>query len=258
MHSMTFRLVGDSALRAVDAALAQALSRWSAEWGVDSSVASVSVQRACEASPADGINWQRRGLHAWLACPPTLEAVLQDAIFGPVANGRPALAHAGACQARADLLEALQSAFSAAPGHAHDENLVAPPDGVWRRGAGAVAACIRLGQLRLHMLLDAPAVQSLQRPAAALPALAPADLAQSVARVPVVLELNAGSARVGLGSLMALSAGDVIRLGIPSEAPLSLRSAAGKTLFGAYLGRSDGELAVEIVSRTSLTVGAAS
>lgn len=265
MHAMPFRLVGASALRAVQAALARASSAWAAEWGVDQALMAVAVERPWEAAPAARTaSWthggQSGGRNCWFACSDAFRDLLQMAMFGaadaPAPAGKAALAPAGACQAGQALLDMLGRA-----GLASQQAMLAGqgpevPAQCWQRGGGALLAHVAVGGQVLRVLLDSAAVQAVQRPPAALPDLPPADLSAALARVPVTLQLCAGAARVGLGSLMSLSPGDVLRLASASDAPLSLRTMAGKAMLGAYLGRCGDSVAVELVHPNSLSVGA--
>lgn len=265
MHAMPFRLVGCSALRAVQAALARAVSSWAAEWGVDQALMAVAVERAWETTPSARMgNWNHGGQagerNTWFACSDDFRSLLQLAMFGaadaPAPAGKASLAPAGACQAGQSLLDLLGRAALASQQGTQSEYGPEVPAACWQRGGGAVVAHVAVGGQVVRVLLDSAAVQAVQLPPAALPALLPADLNAGLAKVPVALQLCAGSARVGLGSLMALSAGDVLRLGTPGDAPLSLQTLSGSPILAGYLGRCGDSVAVELVHPKSLLVGA--
>jgi hypothetical protein len=256
-----FRLLGDSAVRAMQHALAQAVSGWASEWGVAPALVEVSVQRAWASAPTRALAWnqsvQSGSLRAWLAYGAELCAELQKMLFvaDPVhvpGGGAPSLAPAGARQALDALLDALaRTALSSQHNLARVAAAAIPPDN-WKRGSGALIAQIAIGRQHCRMLLDSAAVQAMQAPAPALPALAEFDLEASVSGVPVSLQVEAGCARVRLGALLALAPGDVIRLDRQADAPLALRTLSGHGLFDAYLGRSGDQVAVELVHRHNL------
>lgn len=253
---MPFRLLGDSAVRAVQEILAQAASRWAADWGVASTHVDIGVQRAWDASTAPRPVWRQRAQagqrQAWLDVGAGFATGLQQAMFpaaaGQLSAGAGSLAPAAAEAALAALQEALIGAVLPGQPHPAQDAAPVPPD-CWKRGSGALVAQLAVGQRHCHLLLDGAAVQALLAPPAALPPLAAVDVAPSIAAVPVSLRLDAGTARVGLGALLALAPGDVIRLNLAADAPLALGTLAGQPLFKAYLGRSGDGLAVELVHR---------
>lgn len=258
----TFRLLGDSAVRAVQHALAHAVSSWASEWGVAPALVEVSVQRAWASAPARPLAWnqsvQSGGLRVWLAFSADLCAELQKMLFAadpgdvPASGAGPGLAPAGALQALEALLDAL--ARAALPGQQNLARMAAAaiPSGNWARGSGALIAQISIGRQQCRMLLGSAAVQALQAPAPVLPALPDFDLKASVSGVPVSLQIEAGSARVGLSALLSLAPGDVIRLDRQADAPLALSTLSGQGLFDAYLGRSGDHVAVELVQSHTL------
>jgi hypothetical protein len=261
-QSRTFRLLSDSAVRAVQHALAHAVSSWASEWGGAPTLGEVSVQRAWASAPARPLAWnqsvQSGSLLAWLAFSTDLCAELQKILFAadpghvPASGPAPSLAPAGARQAMEALLDALTRA--ALPGQQNPARMAAAaiPSDNWERGSGALIAQIAIGRQQCRMLLGSAAVQALQAPAPALPALPDFDLKASVSGVPVSLQIEAGSARVGLGALLSLAPGDVIRLDRQADAPLALSTLSGHGLFDAYLGRSGDHVAVEIVQSHTL------
>ena len=69
---------------------------------------------------------------------------------------------------------------------------------------------------------------------------------RALAATPVALDLTIGTARVGLGSLMTLAAGDVIRLDTPAEQPITLSLPGGVALLHGYMGQARDQVAVEL------------
>ncbi len=255
-----YRLLGDSAVGAVRGALAQAVSAWAADWGVASARVGVGVERAWDSAAARSLGWNRSaqtaGRQAWLAAGSDLEGGLQQALFpadpgfGPGGDAPAGLAAAGAREALGGLLDALVGA-ALSTRHGVPRGAAAVPAALWRRGSGAVVAQVAVGGRHCHVLLDGAAVQAFVPPAAPLPALPAVDVAAGVADVPVSLRLDAGTARVGLGALLSLAPGDVIRLDRQADAPLALGTLAGDPLFHAYLGRCGNGVAVELVQSQS-------
>lgn len=253
---MPFRLLGASAVRVVHAVIAQAVARWVADWGVTPAQVDIAVQRAWDAATIPAPVWRRHAQagqrQVWLGVGADFARGVQQAMFPSAAEyvsaGADSLAPAAAHGALAALQDALIGAVL--PGQPHPEHDAAPvPPACWTRGSGAMVARLALGRCECHLLLDGVAVQALLAPAAALPALPAVDVAPSIATVPVSLRLDAGTARVGLGALLALAPGDVIRLDLAADAPLALGTLSGQPLFKAYLGRSGDGLAVELVHR---------
>lgn len=255
-----FRLLGDGAVRAVRAACAQAVSGWAADWGLAAARVDVGVQRAWDGAAARSLAWHRsaetHGRHAWLAAGSDFGNALQQALFpadpgyGPGVHAPADLAAAGTREALDGLLDAL-AGVALSVGHAVPPGAAAVPAAVWRRGSGALVVQVTIGGRHCHVLLDGAAVQALVPPAAPLPALPAVDVAAGVADVPVSLRLDAGTARVGLGALLSLAPGDVIRLDRQADAPLALNTTAGDPLFHAYLGRCGDGVAVELVQSQS-------
>jgi hypothetical protein len=251
-----FRLLGDGAMRAVRGALAQAVSAWAGDWGLASARVDVGVQRAWDGAVARTLTWNHsagtNGRHTWLAVGADFANGLQQSLFPadpgfcPGGNAPAALAAAGARQALDGLLDAL---VCAALSSRHDvpRATAAVPAAPWRHGSGALVAQITVGGRHCHVLLDDAAVQALAPPAARLPPLPAVDVAAGVADVPVALRLDAGTARVGLGALLSLAPGDVIRLERQTDEPLALNTPSGDPLFHAYLGQRGADVAVELV-----------
>jgi hypothetical protein len=256
MQAHPFSLVGQGTLRSIQATLTRAATVWAAEWGVAPEQLKVSVERAWEGAPvAAGPVWrhsaQAGGRGAWFGCSAEFDTELQQAIFG-LPEAEPAnLAPTGARQALEALLDALAGAALAGQQSVTRNLAIEVPAGTLRRGGGAVVAQIACGRQHCWVLLDSAAVRALHLPPAALPALAPVDYRASVAMTPVALQLRIGAAKVGLGSLLSLSVGDVIRLDARHDAPVALRTLAGSVLLDAYLGRSGDSVAVELVQRLS-------
>jgi len=253
MQASPYALLGASRLTAARDMLERALSAWAADWGL--SEPEVTVERAWEAAPHSA-PWQYaragtdgRGL--WLAWPAELAGQLQRQMFAPdrrhaPQQGQPALALAAADAALAALADGLaretlgQTVALAAQA----------PNGLRGHASGALAFELRTGKLACHGLLNHEAVQHLAPPRAAAPALPAVSLAALLAQQPVALQVAVGQAQVTLGSLLALEAGDVIRLDSLAEDALAVRDDKGRLLFGGHLGIAGNKLALEVVPGT--------
>ncbi len=251
-----FRLLGESALRAVQQTLEQTVSGWASDWGVTYAQVDIGVRRAWDYAPGQRPAWrasaQAAGRQIWSDFGADFAKGLELAMFSSdpdvmyAGGAGPTLAPAAAQEALAALRDALiRAALPCQPDMLDDT--AAAPIACWRHGSGALVARLSVGRRHGHILLDGSTVQALIDPAAALPALPAVDVAASIAAVPVSLRLGAGTARVGLGALLSLAPGDVIRLDLDAHAPLALGTVTGHPLFNAYLGRSGDCLAVELV-----------
>lgn len=255
MQVKPFMLVGVSVLASIQSRLEQAVQRWAAEWGVAPAALTLCVQRAWESDvsllplawSAFSLGRQevRAGWH------PDSAGALQDLMFSPDASlgalEMAQLAPAAGRAARAALAEALLGA--ALPHAAESAAGEEPARHLFERGAGAIVVSIRIGHQVSCLLLNHACVDALSSPAAgtALPALQPVDYRHAVATTDVLLALGVGRARVGLGQLMTLAVGDVIRLETPLDQALALNLPSGAVLLNGYIGQVGGQVAVELI-----------
>lgn len=267
-----YALPGRSALAAVRRALEGALDAWCADWGVPRQQFGVDCQRAADGGTLNAPAWrQARGADealVWLGWTQELAPQLQRLMFapdrrhGPQGATAPRMAAAAAETALSALADALaqttlKAVLSDADGFGRvdqpDDGDPAPPPQVWLDGAGTVRAEIRIGKHACTCLLSHAVVRALAPTPVALPTLAPVHYAAALDHLPVLLHVGIGGAEVGLGSLMALGVGDVIRLDTLAEQPLAIQGPNGAVLFGGYLGTVDGALAVEVVSAKAVS-----
>lgn len=265
MQLRPYTLIGAGVLDGVRRLLDGAVGHWCADWGVARDALTLGCQRAWEGEP----HWPAAWRQAWtageggltLAWSEELGRQVQHLLFAPdtrqAGAPRPApLAAEAAGAAWQDLLARL--AAVAVPGARRDDQPGAPPDGAWRHGSGALLLTLRVGRHCCHGLLDAAAVQALAPQAAgpgqpgqaghqALAPLAACDYQQLLAAVPVRLPVEIGRVELGLGSVVSLRVGDVIRLNTPADRALRVAGPSGRTLFGGYLGLKHDSVALEVV-----------
>lgn len=263
MSVRPFMLLGGDVLAAAQGLLEAVLGDWCADWGVPREELLVECLRAWEAQtrlPAVPL-WRRAwrsGDDEWaLAWPAEGQQPLQRLMFVPdrraVADaGVAGLAVEAAYAAWQDLLERWSGML--VPGAGADDVQPAPARTAWQHASGAMLVELRLGRQVCHGVLSGTAVQALARqaglrgllrpaPSAALPAL---DYMALLAPLPVRLPVELGRVEVGLGSLVGLGVGDVIRLDVAADRPLGVTGPAGEILFDGYLGLSDGMVALEV------------
>ncbi|SFV16640.1 FliM/FliN family flagellar motor C-terminal domain-containing protein [Pseudoduganella namucuonensis] len=266
MQVRPYALLGAAALAAVRGALERAADAWCADWGLPRHQLALTAERAWEGGALHAPAW--RLSHAageqalWLGWPLDLAPLLQGMLFAPdkrhaPPGGAPArMAQAGAEAALAALAEGLARSLLGAhtgAGAAGDE----PPQAVWRHASGAVRVDVRLGKQACTGVLNHAAVLALcaSQAGAASPAplapLKPVDRARALGHLPLRLQVDAGRAEVGLGSLLALGVGDVIRLDTLADQPLAIKGPDGRVLFGGHLGTLEKTIALEIVRSNS-------
>ena len=261
--ALPFALLGADVLHGVRGLLEQAVHDWCADWGVAHGELVLETSRAWEAleqlpaAPAWRQPWQGAGGRMTLAWTADWPARLQRALFAPdrqygPATGKPGLAIAAAEAAWSALQDAL--AAVAVPGAERGMDEQPPPSADWRHASGALLLVIRFGKQACHAVLNHDAVTALARqatlrglirPVSAAP-LAAVDYRTLLAPLEVALPVEIGKAEVGLGSLMRLEAGDVIRLDTAADRALRVTGPSGAVLFDGYLGLADGHVALEL------------
>lgn len=256
MQAQPYLLISDTVLASVARQLRGAIDAWCADWGVAADDIDFHCQRAWEAQPVpDGAAWGApRGSGTelwWCARQAPWNRQLRDALFPPAAGLNAALTpHGLADEAAAAASDALCAALS---GGAQAGPVVAPPALAWRRGSGALLVRLGIGGQALYLMASQGAVSAVARRTGAvggrLAPLAPVDYRHALRDTGLTLALEIGRAEVGLGSLMGLGVGDVIRLDTLADRPLTVRGPGGAALFDGYLGLSGQHVALEIVRR---------
>jgi len=250
-----YAVLSEARLRVAEQRIAEAMQDWCAQWGM-AAPPKVSARRAWETTaPAEGWSHaqQAAGRAAWLAWGPHAATQLQRQLFAPDAHATAPVAPPARLAPRAAqaALQALADCLLALGCGAGGTEAKAPPPS-WRSHASGFVQCtLQLGAWRAELLLNHAALCGLGAAAPVLPALAPVDHAAVLGPLPLRLAVTAGSARVGLGSLLQLQAGDVIRLDRAAAALLAVSLPQGGELFRGYLGISEQQLALDVVARPS-------
>jgi flagellar motor switch/type III secretory pathway protein FliN len=255
MNIRPHAVLGTTALAAVRAQCESAVATWCRDWGVDAPAFTVTCQRAWEqpAAPAWRGSLQSGAETMWLGWDNELRGTLQRLLFPP---DRQVGIHAGVATLAAAGASAALDALAAVLGRALLDNEVPfageateVPAALRQHASGAVLVEIRLERHACRCLLDYASVQRLVGSAGAHAApLAAVDLRDLLGEQPVRLAVTVGSANVGLGSLLSLAPGDVIRLDTLADEPLTVTGPGGAALLRGYLGTCQQQLALDIVA----------
>ena len=256
MQVHPYLLVSDTALDAVAGPLRRAVEAWCAAWGIATSNMDFDCKRAWEAQAVcPDASWRAarsRGDETWwCACTPEWNLQLRHVMF-PLGVAEPWQAsQTGMADEAADA--ASEALFESLSGIAQGGAPVAPPAAAWLRGAGVVALRLGLGKQSMYVMISQTAVarltQQMGHAAGRLAPLATVNYLHALRNISLSLPLEIGRAEVGLGSLMLLGVGDVIRLDTLADRPLTVMGPGGDALFDAYLGLADQKVALEVVRR---------
>lgn len=262
MACRPYRLLGRSALAAVQDVLQGAVAAWCADWGLAAEEWSLHCQAAADGAGSWPLWRQRRAAGAlalWYGWGEELPFQLQKLLFPPErsyaqpSDSQAALAAAGAQAALAALLDAL-AGLAHLPGASAEAQAESGPGAELAPGSGAIAVLLRNGRCSLHCVLNgdlATALGALARqqpaPVPALPPLPALQYRAVLAHVPLHLPVAVGRAQLSLGALRTLAAGDVIRLDSLADRPLPVAAPAGGTLFAGYLGLAQQMVALEVL-----------
>lgn len=250
MAVRAYKLVGASAIAGVQRRMTAAINHWASAWGVDGALLPLRVERCWEAHAATAEPWRQhwRGAGAWCDWDSGIADDIARLAFPPdgAARSAPSALAAGAGAAAFDqLLDMLRKAV--AP-NSVIEALRAPGQHQSATGSGAVLVTLGEGA-SIRILFDDACVQRMAgaaQNAAKLEKLPAVDMFATVAAIPVRLQVRAGSAELGAGTLLGIGTGDVIRLDTRIDAPVTLTRSDGVPMLEGYLGRSGNTVAVEI------------
>jgi hypothetical protein len=257
MAVRAFHLLGAGHLDSIRALFIQALDDWRDAWGIGCDLGDLTVEPASPTGVDTAVDWCRY----WTAVATTggvwcdwsdgLAADVARLVFPADGNRRAdvdegALARRGGEAAFDALLDRLR-ALCAGDGATVALLRQPDPDSV-RHGSGCVCVRIGLNRAGLRLLLDAACVRRLSGRAAAAPLarLGEVSLRKVLDRVPVKLNVEAGVAEIGAGTLLTIGVGDVIALPVALDGTLSVHLPGGAELCRGYIGRRDNAFAVEI------------
>jgi len=256
MQAQPYLLVSDTVLEAVAGSLHRAFEAWCIAWGIPASSMDFDCRRGWEAQAVcPDAAWgavRSRGEETWwCACTPGWNLQLRHAMF-PLGVAEPLQAsQAGMADEAADA--ASLALLDSLTGIAQGGTPLAPPAASWLRGAGVMALRLGLGKQSMHVIVSQAAVsriaQQMGHAAGSLAPLAAVNYQHALRNIPLSLPLEIGRAEVGLGSLMLIGVGDVIRLDTLADRPLTVMGPGGDALFDAYLGLADQKVALEVVRR---------
>lgn len=256
MQVHPYLLVSDTALDAVAGPLRRAVEAWCAAWGIATSNMDFDCKRAWETQAVcPDASWRAARSSGdetwWCACTSEWNLQLRHVMF-PLGVAEPWQAsQTGMADEAADA--ASEALFESLSGIAQGGAPVAPPAAAWLRGAGVVALRLGLGKQSMYVMISQTAVarftQQMGHAAGCLAPLATVNYLHALRNISLSLPLEIGRAEVGLGSLMLLGVGDVIRLDTLADRPLTVMGPGGDALFDAYLGLADQKVALEVVRR---------
>jgi hypothetical protein len=155
---------------------------------------------------------------------------------------------ADACER--DAWSRIRAALDLRPGSPEDLPALASTASPW---AGAVVANLPLG---MRMLMTATLVDALLKRRGIARSLAPSPrgglvaVREALSNTSYAVEVQLDGCEIEIGALQDLQVGDVLRIQHPLDAPASVRSDGGATLFNGFLARSRGRKAVELAPRS--------
>lgn len=264
MAVQPFTLLGASVLADAQRLVAEATLPWQRGWGIEAAAWAVKAYRAWEFSdrkPRQGFAWRRNwragAAGFWLGWHGDFLEELQRAFFASDggyaihAGNRPQLAPAVAQEALEAMMAALVDRMLPSPAQALRDTGSEPPPAMLCRGSGCVLIELRLNKSACLCLLNESCVRSLMPPpATGLPARLPKiSVANALDSVAAPLKVELGKVRIGLGALMSVKVGDVIRLESSIDTPLTVSLGEATAAFGAFLGQVEGTIAIEVCKR---------
>lgn len=258
-----FKLLNESELASLKSLIDKAASQWAQDWLTEAfceitvSLAEASSRGAAVQSRATA--WRQIMLtdEHWVGL--FVSAVSAQGLDAAFSSGAAAELNDGLLMQ--DLRDKVLAALAEQVGHelgiASAERRIdysAPVAEVWRAGAGAVVADVRLGDaspgLTLGLMLS-PALVS-RALAGRIKRHAPApDLArirEALSAQQAELEAWVGSAELGLAMVQSIAVGDVIKLDARVDQPLRvcLKDHAEQELCGGFLGTYKGYKALQL------------
>jgi flagellar motor switch/type III secretory pathway protein FliN len=258
-HVSPFQLLKRSSANALAARAADALDQWSAGWGELPDHAISCVAAGDQATAFAQGELRRRvldgGAEVWAALPAGTVRAFEQLVFGlrelDGASDKHLASSLGADMADEALDDLLRRLFLALAGRPSVAAAPAPfSPALLRRGSGAVACTVQLGERAIRLLLPAAVLAApaplRRRPGA--PALT--SLHQALAALPVSLSVEVCRTELTLGYLRTLAVGDVLALPVAVDQALRVAGPGDTTVCHAHLGAMDGAYAVELIKPT--------
>lgn len=197
----------------------------------------------------------------WLRCVPETRGVawcyvaqgfanqVQNALFAvePTlrnTESRPStLAMSAATSALEDLIAMLLSQFGLHVGSSDGE---VAPTWMLRNQSGSALIKVVIGGEVLLLVIPAPALPSRLRPQPRYSTAPVVPLTTALSDTSIRVSARLGEAEMSLGHFASLAIGDVIRLPVTLDEPLSVVGEDGKKICSAHLGRQGTHRALEI------------
>jgi flagellar motor switch/type III secretory pathway protein FliN len=254
--------MSDSSVSAIERKFDAMLAIWCADWGVGRDALTLECKRAWESTGLQrDVAWQRYGRDAacgsmWLCGREKAIEALQSCMFP--SDGRHAvsrlsrpvsLAKEVAVSAIKTLIGKITVTFGGIEIVDEDAESGYIEECVTQYASGAIAVCIRIGHTALTVVFDERCVRN-NIPAHVVPGpdtLRTTRRGSLLGNVPLVLQVELGTAQVEAGSLISLTPGDVICLESVVDRPLQVSNSEGQAMFSGYLAASGKSMVMEVV-----------
>lgn len=255
-----------AALEVLARELNRVFDAWAQRWDLSLEPAVAFNAHEAPGAPADAAQWQAwcddagpSATWCWAAIASgDLRAKLADTLYGSPSHASSSVRSAAsiaqgvAGRALRDLEDELAKLLVATDGSTQAATGT-PPSRAW---SGDVR--VRLPwcgtELWLHLRASrvAPLLESARRRWVGKTQALDASVLSAIAHQPLRLRVEMNPTELDLGTLQSLRLGDVLTLGHPLEAPLTLHAAnapsgAGTAVCNAYLGARQGKRAIELV-----------
>lgn len=261
MEYTHYKLLNQSELRYIENSLHKAFNSWASVWANDEIECKVVCHRVAETNVNVSQSfhddpWIFAGIDnkSWVACNAVPDAVMRLAHLLVVSKDeRQAMTELKvstllcelALSALADLIEHIGSAGGK---KYRPKNIFRPNENFWKAGSGAILAEIGCAGNSIFCILSPTLVASLllnmSQPERSKESLSTTSDALKNTRMK--LNIMVGEVQLSLGLLQTISLGDVIKLDAKVDQPLNIVTSEGTRLCGTFLGKRDGQKAVQL------------
>lgn len=257
MNIRPYRLIGDSILQKARNHFLEVIEGWRKDWGLNIPVAltcnRIEGERKRSYSAYTCYKNEERQIWIDVSSQKSMPVLFARELFSiSLMEGERSqdegMASATARRVATDLLERMVSSCGmvAAPVKSTEEVFA----DLYMQGSGALTLQANIGGCVFDMLLNGPSVaqlfphgsQSITLPAAT-------KMQEALADVPVSLPIELGCVEANVASVLMLNIGDVVKLDASVDLPLAVKNDGEAVLFHAYLGKLEGNLAIEVVNR---------